>query len=379
MVKVIVWLSRILLGGVFIFSGFVKAIDPLGSAYKFQDYFMAFGAEWLLFSALPLAILLSTLEFVIGAGVLIGFRMRLNAPGGLLFMAFFTPLTLFIAITDPVPDCGCFGDAIIISNWETFYKNIFILLAAIIVYAYRNKITPPWGKLADNALLVAATIGVLWLSVYCIRNLPVIDFRPWKVGSDITQLVISTPETTAVYLIFKHKQTGERREYPSHDYPWNDPEFIENWQYVDQRREIISPAIEAPIENFYIENEFGDDLTEMYITEPGHLFIVVVPDLMRTNTSAFHKRIASLADAATAQGHLFIGLTGSPYSAVEAFTAEHDISFPIYLSDEIELKTIIRSSPGLVLMKNGTVKGKWAHRNIPTFEKIREEVMERDQ
>ncbi len=379
MVKVIVWLSRILLGGVFIFSGFVKAIDPLGSAYKFQDYFLAFGADWLLFSALPLAILLSTLEFVIGAGVLIGFRMRLNALGGLLFMVFFTPLTLYIAITDPVPDCGCFGDAIIISNWETFYKNIFILLAAIIVFVYRNKINPPWGRLTDNALLVASTIGVVWLSVYCLRNLPVIDFRAWKVGADITQLVISTPETAAVYLIFEHKQTGERREYPSHDYPWDDPDFIENWQYVDQRREVISPAIEAPIENFYIENEYGDDLTEIYIAEPGYVFIIVVPDLLRANTRAFQKRIAPLADAAMDQGHAFIGLTGSPLSAMEAFTDEHEISFPFYLSDEVELKTIIRSSPGLVLMKNGTVKGKWAHRNIPTFGEIRQGVMEQDQ
>lgn len=377
MVKVIVWLSRILLGGVFIFSGFVKAIDPLGSAYKFQDYFMAFGADWLLFSALPLAILLSALEFVIGAGVLIGFGMRLNALGGLLFMAFFTPLTLYIAIADPVPDCGCFGDAIIISNWETFYKNIFILLAAIIVYVHRNKITPPWGRLANNALLVASTVGVVWLSVYCLRNLPVIDFRPWKVGADITQLVISTPEATAVYLIFEHTQTGERHEYPSHDYPWNDPDFTENWQYVDQRREIISPAIEAPIENFYIENEFGDDLTEIYITDPGYLFMIVVPDLLRTNEGAFKKRIAPLADAAMEHGYTFIGLTGSSLSAVEDFTKAHNINFPVYLSDETELKTIIRSSPGLVLMKDGVVKGKWAHRNIPAFENIKR-LLERD-
>jgi hypothetical protein len=217
---------------------------------------------------------------------------------------------------------------------------------------------------------VASTVGVVWLSVYCLRNLPVIDFRPWKVGADITQLVISTPETTAVYLIFEHKQTGERREYPSHDYPWNDPDFTENWQYVDQRREIISPAIEAPIENFYIENEFGDDLTEIYITDSGFLFMIVVPDLLRTNDGAFQKRIAPLADAAMEHGYTFIGLTGSSLSAVEAFTEAHDINFPIYLSDETELKTIIRSSPGLVLMKDGVVKGKWAHRNIPAFENI---------
>ena len=126
MVRVLLWISRILFGAVFIFSGFVKAIDPLGSAYKFQDYFLAFNLEWLSFSALSLAVLLSTLEFVIGVAVLIGLKMRWSAVGGLLFMVFFTPLTLYVALTDPVPDCGCFGDALIISNWDISVVGMLI-------------------------------------------------------------------------------------------------------------------------------------------------------------------------------------------------------------------------------------------------------------
>lgn len=368
--KWLLWLSRILLALVFIFSGFVKAIDPLGSAYKFQDYFVAFGTEWLFFAALPLAILLSTLEFVIGLGVLFGIKMRLSALGGLLFMAFFTPLTLYIAITDPVPDCGCFGDAIIISNWETFYKNIFILAAAIVVFIYRKRVKVPWRTRTDNVLMLIAVAGVLGLSFYCLRNLPVIDFRPWKVGNDVSQLVLPTEEIARVYLVYEHKGSGETREYAPDELPWDDPDWAASWQFKEQRREVMQAYREAEIDAFYIEDEFGDDLTDFYITQPGYLFIVVAHDLYQTRVGAFHRRITPLAREAEEMGYPLIVLTGSSADVMEEFRHEHQTPYPFYLSDEIELKTMIRSNPGLLVMKEGVVKGKWAHRNIPNLEKI---------
>ena len=372
--KALLWISRILLGGVFIFSGFVKAIDPLGSAYKFQDYFIAFGTEWLFFTALPMAILLSTLEFIIGVGVLFGIKNRLSAWGGFLFMLFFTPLTLYIAITDPVPDCGCFGDAIIINNWETFYKNVFLLAAAIVVFIYRNKIRPPWPKTVDNLLMVAITAGILGVSAYCLTYLPVIDFRPWKVGNDVTELVMPTEEIAETYLIFENEETGETREYPADDYPWDDPEWAETWTFKDQRREIIQPYEEAEIEDFYIQDEFGEDLTDFYMTEPGYLLMVVSHDLYRTNTRAFENKVTPLWREAEQEGHTFIVLTGSSLDAIQEFTEAYETPdrHVFYLSDEIELKTIVRSNPGLVLMKDGVVKGKWPHRRIPELNEIRQ-------
>ena len=368
--KVLLWLSRILFGAVFLFSGFVKAIDPLGSAYKFQDYFLAFEMEWLFFSALPLAVLLSTLEFMIGAGVLLGIKMRISAWGGLLFMAFFTPLTLFIAITDPVPDCGCFGDAIIISNWETFYKNLLILAAAIVVFVRRKKVSPLWSKRGDTALLLIIAVGITALSVYCLRHLPIIDFRPWKVGNDISSLVIPSPEVADIYLVFEHRETGEVREYPANDYPWDDPVWTAQWTFREQRMEIIEPYREAEIEAFYIENEFGDDLTEFYIGTPGYLFMVVAHDLYATNAKAFERKITPLARQAGEQGHPFIVLTGSSQQAIDDFRHQYQTPYPFYLSDEIELKTVIRSNPGLLLLKDGIVKAKWAHRDIPAPEQM---------
>ncbi|TVR41081.1 MAG: DoxX family protein [Bacteroidia bacterium] len=373
---IIIWLSRILFGAVFVFSGFVKAIDPLGSAYKFQDYFVAFGVEWLFFTALPMAIILSTLELVIGIAVLVGIKMKYSAWGGLLFMAFFTPLTLFIAITDPVPDCGCFGDAIIISNWDTFYKNLFILAAAIIVFIYRNKIKPLWSKKGDWFLLAGLTGLTIGLSAYCLMYLPVIDFRPWKVGNNISELVIPSPEVADLYLIFEHNETGETAEYPAGDYPWDDPEWVANWSFKDQRREVIIPFEEAEIENFYIEDEFGDDLTEFFITHDDYWFLVVAHDLNRTHTRAFNRKITPLAKSAEQEGYKFIVLTGSSLDAMEAFRHEHQTPYPFYLSDEIELKTIVRSNPGLLLLKDGVVLAKWPHRRIPDFETIQGRYMD---
>lgn len=374
--RILLWISRILLGIVFVFSGFVKAIDPLGSAYKFQDYFLAFGTEWLFFTALPMAIILSTLEFVIGVGVLFGIKMRYSAWGGLLFMAFFTPLTLYIAITDPVPDCGCFGDAIIISNWDTFYKNIFILAAAIIVFLYRNKIKPLWSEMGDNILLAGITAATVLFSVYCILYLPVIDFRPWKVGNNVSEMVIPIPEEAEVYLVFENRKTGETSEYPATDYPWDDPEWMALWQFREQRREIITPAQEAEIENFYIEDDFGDDLTEYFFTKESYWFMVVSHDLNKTNRRAFERKITPLAEQAEKQGYSLVVLTGSSLDAIDEFRHAYQTPYPFYLSDEVELKTIIRSNPGLLLIKDGVVINKWPHRRIPDFDTIRKKHLE---
>ena len=374
--KIALWISRILFGLVFMFSGFVKAIDPLGSAYKFQDYFLTFGLEWLSPLAVVLAVLLSTLEFVVGAAVLLGLAMPWSALAGLIFMLFFTPLTLYIALTDPVPDCGCFGDAIIISNWDTFYKNIIILAASIIIFIYRKKIPPLLSPRKDWYLIGILTLAILGLSAYSLRYLPVIDFRPWKVGNNVSELLIPTPEQADIYLIFRNKQTGETREYPATDYPWDDAEWMDIWEYHDQRRVIIQPYVEAPISNFTIQDEYGDDFTEAYISNEDYQFIVVAYNLGTTSGRAFTRRINPLAEEAMDAGYSFIVLTGTPYHIVEEFRHLHQTAYPFYQTGEVALKTIIRSNPGLLLLKDGVVLAKWPHRRIPSFEEIRSVYME---
>lgn len=375
-INFILWASRIILGLVFAFSGFVKIIDPLGSAYKFEDYFLAFNMEWAFFMSLPMSILMSTLELVIGLAILLGLKMKYSAWGGLLFMAFFTPLTLYLAVTNPISDCGCFGEAIIFTNWETFYKNVFLMAAAIFVFIHRKKVKPLISETGDYVAVGIATALTVLLGIYCLLYLPIIDFRPWKVGNDISELVISTPEEVEIFLVYKNNKTGETKEYDADNIPWNDEEWTENWTYKEQRRQVISPAIEAEIEAFYIESEFGDDLTEYYINNEDFVFMVVSYGLKSSNKRAFENKIIPIYSKAKSKDIDFIVLTGSTLSEIDDFNKSLSTELPFYLSDEIELKTVIRSNPGLVLLKDGVILDKWSHRSIPDFEKISGKYLE---
>jgi len=368
--KPLIWVARIVLGLVFLLSGFFKAIDPLGSTYKIQDYLLVLGLEWMHDLALPVAILISTLEIVVALSIVIGFKLSLSAVGALLFMVFFTPFTLYVAIYEPVPHCGCFGDAIILPNWVTFYKNIVLLAAAILIFVKRKEFKPLISKRTDWYLTGAATLATLLLSGYCLRNLPVIDFLPWKIGNHIPGQMVSQPEVANVFLIFEDSQTGEKAEFLATEYPWDDPEWAARWKYIDQRKEVVSPYVPAPVAGFAIRDADYNDLTEKYINNPGLQFLVVAHDLFTANTRAFVERISPLAQQAEDNGHSLVVLTGSSFEAIEAFRHQHQTPYPFYQVDAVPLKTMIRSNPGLLLLKDGVVVGKWAHRNIPDYEAL---------
>ncbi len=371
--KILTWIARIVFGIAFMFAGFTKAIDPLGSVYVFDDYFVAFGMEWLMPLSLPLAIILNTVEFIVGVAILLGLKMYFSAWAGLLFMIFFTPLTLYIAITDAVPHCGCFGEAWVISNWETFYKNIVLLAAAVLIFLKKEKIPPLWSHKKDWWLIGGITIIVLWLSVLCLRNLPVMDFRPWKVGNDITEQLKPVQEGKSEFVfIYENTKTGEKKEFEMDDLPSAE----DGWQYVDRKEIVIKKHIPSPIENFDIRDEYEIDHTEMFIENPDYQFIVVAYDLRTTNTNAFTDKLNELANKAIEVGYSFIVLTSNSFDEIDSFRHKHQTPYDFYQSDERELKTIIRSNPGLVLMRDGIVLGKWHYRNIPSYYEIDEKLMQ---
>ncbi len=371
-IKVITWLSRIVFGVAFIFGGLSKAVDPLGSVYIFDDYFVAFGMEWLMPLSLVFAFFLNTLEFVVGVAVLLGLQMRISAWIGLLFMAFFTPLTLYLAITDPVPHCGCFGDAWIMTNWETFYKNILILAAAIVIFIQKDKITPLLSNKKDWWIIAGLTIAVVWLSFFCLRNLPVIDFRPWKVGNNIAEKLEPIQEGESKFIfVYENVETGEKKEFKKDNLPSAD-----EWKYIDREEIVIKEEIPSPIENFSILDEIGIDYTDYYIEKEDYHFFVVAYNLYTTNINAFINRIDQFVKEVENDGYSIIVLTSSSPTTIDKFTQEHNIDYQFFISDERELKTIVRSNPGLVLLKNGIVFGKWHHRNIPSYKEIKKEFIE---
>lgn len=361
-------ISRILVALVFLFSGFVKGVDPLGTAYRIEDYFIAFGTDWANPLSLFLSIFLCAVEFTLGAALLFNFRLKILAWPLLFMMAFFTVLTLNDAIYNPVPDCGCFGDALKLTNWETFYKNIVLMVLVLIIFFYRKKYRSIFLPRIDNiGIIVIFTLFAVF-SICQYRHLPWIDFLGWKTG---TNLIPANPGKAKTYLTYRNKVTGEEKEYLAPDYPWNDSVWTSQWEFKDQR---IDDSGVIKGHNLKIFDAAGNDYTETFINNPGYQFLVASYSLEDASRKGF-KKIDKLYSDIASHGHSLIMLTGSLPEEIDTFRQglhlHPDLEF--YQADDIELKMIIRANPGLILLKNGVVLGKWNWRDVPDYEELKEE------
>ncbi len=377
--KLIKHISRILFGIVFIFSGFVKGIDPWGSTYKFTDYFNAMGLEWMIWAAFPLGVLLAFGEFAIGVAFLFNWWMRLFSWLGLVFMLFFTPLTLWIALKNPVTDCGCFGDALVISNWETFYKNLVIIVLAIIAVKYRNWYSEQVKTKLPAILSILTFVVYFGIVFYSYNHLPVFDFRPFKIGANIPESMI-TPEDApqAVYentFYYKNKNTGKVKKFSEDNYPWKD---TLNWEYDNMESVLIQEGYEPPIHDFSIETPEGDNIIDFFVYDENYVFMLVAYDLNKSETKT-QERINTLANWALEKELSFICLTSTLPEESMAFAEANEAPYEFFNCDEITLKTIIRSNPGLVLIKDGTILGKWHYNDIPTPQEFESEFMNQEQ
>jgi len=356
-------ITRVLLGSVFIFSGFVKGVDPLGFAYKLEDYFIAFQWDFFIPFALFFSILLCTVEFSLGVMLLLNLRLKLASWLVLLMMLFFSGLTLNDALFSPVPDCGCFGDAIKLTNWQTFYKNLVLLPMSIIVLIYRNKIF--MLKRTRMQWVIAGAFAVLFscFSFWCFSHLPVIDFTEWKVGH---KLYSENPQPVKYYLTYKNKQSGEIKEYLSPDYPYSDSVWMAHWEFVTQR-------VEDPNEYFgkslVITDTVGNVFTETIIRNPGYQLIINSYDLSKADIESF-KKLNGFCKEVSKDGISSAVLVGSQASDIAKFVNRNKLQLDFYTADDIVLKTIVRSNPGLLLMKNGEILKKWHYHDIPDYEEF---------
>jgi len=360
--------ARVFIGIVFLFSGFVKAVDPVGVSYKMYDYLTAFNLTWLLPASVFFAVLLNLAEFLIGFVIIFGVRMRFFAWGTLLFMIFFTPLTLFLALKNPVSDCGCFGDFLVMTNWETFYKNLVFITFSIIVFSYRtrfyDRMIPNWFK--NFIIFAGITIG-LGIQGYALRYDALLDFRPWKVGNNIAEQVVPTMEKSEIMLAYKNIKTGKEELFTAENLPWEDSIRMANLSFIDQRKTVIQPFKEAPIHDFVISSPTGENLTDSIINIPDFHFLIIAYDISAANVESFSK-INSFAKNCTTHNVSIVCITGSAPSEIDKFTKEVNPKFPIYNADATALKTIIRSNPGVLLLKNGYIVKKWAHRKMVSYE-----------
>jgi uncharacterized membrane protein YphA (DoxX/SURF4 family) len=360
-VNVLARIFMIVVGLTFLFSGFVKAVDPVGGAIKFEDYFNAFHLGFLGFLSLPLSVVLAAIEFLIGAHLVMAIRVKLTSWLALLFMSFFTLLTLYLAIANPVTDCGCFGDAVKLTNWETFFKNLILLPMAVFVFWYRNDIKSQLGKYRQLFLSVVYAVAILCVSWFGYNHFPLFDFRPYKIGVNIQSAMSIPPGAQQpVYKTrFILEKNGERKEFDEFNYPYNDS----TWVFIDQKSTLVEEGYQPPVHNFSLRTLTGEDVTDQILNSDVPVFLMIAPHLSQTNVDNI-KVLSDLHVLALEKGFKFYCLTSSLSEEIRDFDMHLNVGLDYLLVDETELKTITRANPGLILLDRGTILGKWNANDI---------------
>ena len=354
---------RFVLAVTFIFSGYVKAIDPLGTLYKLKDYAAAMSLNGLLpdWALVGVAIALGALEFALGVFMLFAVRRHVVSRITLAFMTAMTVLTLWIFVADPVKDCGCFGDALKLTNGETLMKNIVLIACAAIV-AWRPVDMARFISRSNQWIVRYYTVAYIVItSVYCLYTLPIFDFRPYHVGMNIKQGMeipegAEQPEFESTFLLRKN---GETREFTLDNYPDS------TWEYVDTRTVQTKKGYEPPIHDFALTScDTGEDITEQVLTKKGYTFLLVSPRLAVADDSNFGD-IDQIYEYAEENGIDFYCVTASANDEIERWRDLTGAEYQFCNADETTLKTMIRSNPGLILLKDGTIIGKWSHNALP--------------
>jgi len=365
----IVTIARIIIGLTFIFSGFVKAVDPIGSMIKFDEYFEAFNTVFLQQFSLFFSIALSSLEFILGFSLIFSSKIKLVSLLSLLLMAFFTIQTFILAIWNPVTDCGCFGDAIKLTNWQTFYKNLVLMILVLIVYLNREKILPVFPK-REWLVIFTGTAIVLCISLYSWLYMPLIDFRPYKAGNDIKKLMsIPAGKHGDVYksvLIYKNKKTGQITKFSEDNIPMD----METWEWLETKTQMVEKGFTPPIHDFKISDRDGIDLTDSFLTQKGYRILIVQEDLNKTNKKA-QKKIIDLVEEMQKQHKIYIwALTSSVGEIIEEYVKKNSLPYTFLSADPTTLKTINRSNPAIILFKDNVVIKHWPARGIPGYQKL---------
>jgi uncharacterized membrane protein YphA (DoxX/SURF4 family) len=355
---------RITAGMVFIFSGFVKGVDPLGTTYKLVDYFSAFHVDFLSPFAFTLSIVLNMSEFVLGIALVLGLFTNFFTRMALVYMAFFTPLTFALAIYNPVTDCGCFGDAIVMTNWETFYKNIIITAIVLLLFSKRMEISDATNIRRQWTWVFVSIFAFLLLSIHSYRHLPIIDFRPYKVGTYIPE-AMKIPEGAprdSFETVHTYEKNGVLSEFSTETIPWQDT----TWHWVATDSRLIRQGYHPPIHDFAFINTDGEDVTQAMLQDTSFVFLAISHDLDRASDKGL-KMLRDIYDGCRQNQFNFYFATASPSERVTAYLDSLSLPFNPYAADDIMLKTVVRSNPGLVLLRNGTIIGKWHYNDLPDF------------
>lgn len=469
--KVTAAVCRVVVGTLFIISGLIKANDPHGFSFKLEEYFTVFSTDlgtvkkevppqvdekiknspcysklniakeyvnedipkeklgffkktmigmfkFFAENSLFMAVLICVIEIVLGLFTIVGFRMKLTVWLLFLMIVFFTFLTFYSAYYNKVTDCGCFGDALHLKPWQSFYKDIFLLVFILPLFIWKGKIKgvplnryeiiisisslglmtllcllqfkwmfPIWflaifviirialanrfrPVVQELTVLLLVTAASTWFTSYCINHLSVKDYRPWKIGNNVRELTKSVPEVADIVMVYLDNNNCEEVRKPTTDWSWLDSTFEATHTFYKQDKDVKKPAVDPKVKDFSLEDpNTGEAHGQEFMDFQGYAFLWVAPNLKKTNLKNMD-RVNAIADYAMNHGMMFMGGTASSSDVIDNFRHEHQNMFPIYMNDEKALLTILRSNPGLVLVKDGIVINKWHYNDIPTAEQI---------
>jgi len=361
--KYAVGISRIIVGILFIISGFVKLNDPVGFSFKLEEYFSpaVLNLDFLTPYALALALFVVIFEVVLGVMLLVGFIPRFTIWSLLLMIVFFTFLTFYSAYFNKVTDCGCFGDALKLTPWESFTKDVVLLVLILILFYGKAYIKPVWSKRFSTYVSVVTLLVCIVFANHVLNHLPAIDFRAYKIGSNIKE-GMSIPDDAPKAL---------------YEYTWRfnidgkETELVTNGEYpdvsgdlIDVKTTLLQEGYTPPVHDFTIEKE-GNDYTETYLNQEKVLFVISY-DLAKSDAEGFGE-IKSLTDRALQEGYTVIGMSASSPDEAKAIKKEFDLNFDFYFTDQTTLKTIVRSNPGVLTLENGTITDKKHHNDLNTI------------
>lgn len=367
--------SRFFVGFLFIFSGLIKANDPLGFGYKLQEYFEVFHITFFNDYATAIAIFLCGLEIILGAALLLGIYAKKVVWGLLALIVFFTFLTFYSAYFEVVTSCGCFGDAIPLTPWQSFGKDLILLALILILFIYRAEIKSIVPLKNQNLILAVCTLLGFGVGIYTYRNLPFIDFLPYKVGANVTELMKIPPgapqdEYEIVYQL-KNKKTGEVKKMTDKAYLkeeiWKDT----NWEVLGEpESKLLKKGFEPKIKDLKIMDAAGEDFTISVLEHSDYHLMIVAYDLDKTNPEAL-KSLNEIALKAIQEYRIPSAIfTASDVAKAYNLRRNLFIDMPFFFADAIPLKSMVRANPGIMLMKNGVILNKWHYQNMPAYEDL---------
>lgn len=362
--KILDQFSRFFVGGLFIFSGLIKLNDPIGTEIKMHEYFEVFSTDFGSFFqlfipyALEIGFIMVVLEIVLGVAVLINYKMKITTRVLFALLLFFTFLTFYSAYFNKVTDCGCFGDAIKLTPWESFTKDVILMVFVLHLVWHHKRFEPVLRTREGHAVIAGITIVSTFLGVYAIRHLPFIDFRAYRIGNNIPEQMKPQEQPIIEYVFEKDGEEVASQTFLADGYTYK------------SSRVLNSDKATAKITDFSVSSPEGEDMTQQTFT--GTKLLIIMYDVKKASDKNIAE-IVNLSKALDGRVEMMI-LTSSPSEQIDAFRHQHQLAVPYFFTDATVLKTIVRSNPGLALWVDGTVKGMWHHNDTPDATEVIELV-----